>query len=280
MRVLLIEDEPLARQRLRLMLGEHADVQVVGECADAPDGIRTAHELRPDVLLLDIRLPGADGFAVLDGLRGLVPAPFVVFITAFADHAVRAFDESAVDYLLKPYNGVRLARSLERARRAMAARTTDALLGEVQALTRALRTGVAHPGARHEAMEASAVMSGPPGAAPGFPDRISVTVGKRVVFVPVDDIEWVEADRNYACLHAGKQQYLLRRTLSDLERVLDPVRFVRVHRSAIVRRDRVRELEPLPNGGARVTMRSGAVVPVAAAFRDRIIATRRTSVTK
>ena len=260
LRTLVVEDEPLARDRLRLMLGDHPNVEIVGECADAPDGVRTALDVRPDVLLLDIRLPGADGFEVLDGLRSLEPQPFVVFITAFADHAVRAFDENAVDYLLKPYNATRLARSLERARRAIAARTSEALVAEVKTLTRVLKqTGRIHASAP----------SLPEGRS-AYPDRFPVTVGRRVVFVPIADLEWVEADRNYVCLHVAKRQYLLRSSLAEIERQLDPARFVRVHRSAIVRRDLVRELEPLANGAARATMASGAIVPIAAGYRERL----------
>ena len=269
LRALIVEDEPLARERLRLMLAEHPDVEVVGECADAPGGIRVARESRPDVLLLDIQLPGADGFAVLEALRTLEPCPFVIFITAHADHAVRAFDENAVDYLLKPYNSARLARSLERARRAIAARTSDALISEVRALTTALRSPERGAGAASGVGTVPA--SGTPTAAPeGYPERFSVTVGRRIVFVPVDEVEWVEAERNYVCLHTAKRQYLFRATLADMERQLDRTRFVRVHRSAIVRRDRVREVEPLPNGTARATLASGAVVPVAPAYRDRL----------
>ena len=262
LRTLIVEDEPLARDRLRLMLADHPDVELVGECVDAPDGVRTALEVRPDVLLLDIRLPGADGFAVLDGLRSLEPPPFVVFITAFADHAVRAFDENAVDYLLKPYNAARLARSLERARRAITARTSDALVAEVKALTRVLEWGGRPDDAGGKSRHVEATYSA----------RFAVTVGRRVVFVPVTEVEWVEADRNYVCLHTTRKQYVLRSRIADVEQQLDPARFVRVHRSAIVRQDLVRELEPLANGGARATMASGAVVPVAAAYRDRLTA--------
>jgi len=266
LRTLVVEDEPLARDRLRLMLADHPDVEIVGECVDAPDGVRTALEVRPDVLLLDIRLPGADGFAVLDGLRSLEPPPFVVFITAFADHAVRAFDENAVDYLLKPYNAARLARSLERARRAITARTSDALVAEVKALTHVLQAG----------RQPDEVAVRPRESKTPYADRFAVSVGRRVVLVPVAEVEWVEADRNYVCLHTTGKQYVLRSRIADLEHQLDPARFVRVHRSAIVRRDLVRELEPLANGGARATMASGAVVQVAAAYRDRLSAILRT----
>ena len=231
LRTLIVEDEPLARDRLRLMIADHPDVEIVGECVDAPDGVRTALEVRPDVLLLDIRLPGADGFAVLEGLRSLEPPPFVVFITAFADHAVRAFDENAVDYLLKPYNAARLARSLERARRAITARTSDALVAEVRALTRVLESG-GRPddvGDRSRHVETTT-----------YSDRFAVTVGRRVVFVPVAEVEWVEADRNYVCLHTTRKQSVLRSRIADVEHQLDPARFVRVHRSAILRQDLVR----------------------------------------
>jgi DNA-binding LytR/AlgR family response regulator len=256
LRTLLVDDEPLARRRLRLMLADHADVEIVGECVDAGDALRTIREVHPDLVLLDVQMPGADGFSVMAALS-IVPRPFVVFVTAHAEHAARAFDVDAVDYLLKPYDEERLARSIDKARRAMATRSTDALAVEVRALTAAL-----HGSDRRDAHG---------NAGPSYLDRFAVTVGRRTLFVTVDEIDWIESDRNYVCLHAGDKHHLVRATIAALEAGLDPARFVRVHRSAIVRRDRVRELRRLPTGEWRAVMATGAAVAVSPRYRERLL---------
>jgi two-component system LytT family response regulator len=254
LRTLLVDDEPLARQRLRLMLADHADVEIIGECVDAGEALRTIQAMRPELVMLDVQMPGADGFSVMSALS-LVPRPFVVFVTAHAEHAARAFDVDAVDYLLKPYDEERLARSIEKARRALAARSTEILATEVRALTEALQSGE-----RRDAR-----------ARPAHLDRFAVTVGRRTMFVTVDEIDWIESDRNYVHLHAGDKHHLVRATIAALEAALDPTRFVRVHRSAIVRRDRVRELRQLATGEWRAVMATGAVVPVSPRYREKLL---------
>jgi two-component system LytT family response regulator len=227
-RVLLVDDEPLARQRLRHMLADHADITVAAEAEDVQQARDLVRSERPDLILLDIRMPGADGFSLVESLH-LTPMPYVIFVTAYAEHAVDAFDAEAVDYLLKPYDEERLARALERARGALARR------GPRQHL-----------------------------------DRFAVTLGPSTRYVPAKEVDWIEGHGNYAKLHVGKATHLVRTTLASLEQELDPTRFTRVHRSAIVALDRVRELRSLGGGEYRVLLADGTQVPMSQRYRDRL----------
>jgi two-component system, LytTR family, response regulator len=226
MRALIVDDEQLARDRLRTMLGDHPDVEIVGECARADEAIRAIRSERPDLVFLDVEMPGLDGFHVLDAMN-VTPAPFVVFVTAHADHAVRAFDRAAGDYLLKPYDDGRLARAVDRARVALEG--------------------------RRERLH-----------------RIAVSIGKRTIFVDVAAIDWIEARDNYACLHVGQRQHLVREPLSALEAGLDPKTFVRIHRSTIVRFDQIRELRNLGLGDHAVVLKDGTELPVGQKYRARL----------
>jgi two-component system, LytTR family, response regulator len=228
MRVVLVDDEPLARQRLRQMLADHADVIVTGEAEHVGEARELVRSERPDLVFLDIRMPGADGFALLEGLH-LTPMPYVVFVTAYAEHAVEAFDVEAVDYLLKPFDEERLARALERARSELAKRGPQ----------------------RHL-------------------ERFAVTAGQLTRYLAARDVDWIEGCGNYARLHVGKGTHLVRTTLAALERELDPARFTRVHRSAIVALDRVRELRSLGGGEYRVVLSDGTQVPMSQRYRDRL----------
>jgi two-component system LytT family response regulator len=227
-RVLLVDDEPLARERLRQMLADHADIAVIGEAEHVGQARELVRSERPDLILLDIRMPGADGFSLVEGLH-LTPMPYIIFVTAYAEHAVQAFDAEAVDYLLKPFDEERLARALERARAAIARRGS----------------------ARHL-------------------ERFAVTTGQLTRYVVAKDVDWIEGHGNYAKLHVGKGTHLVRTTLAALEQELDPTRFTRVHRSAIVALDRVRELRSLGGGEYRVLLMDGTQVPMSQRYRDRL----------
>jgi two-component system LytT family response regulator len=227
-RVLLVDDEPLARQRLRQMLADHADVEIVGEAEHVEQARELTRAERPDLILLDVRMPGPDGFALVDSLH-LTPRPYIIFVTAYAEHAVQAFDAAAMDYLLKPFDDERLARALERARAGIAQR------GPVRNM-----------------------------------DRFAVVFGRRTRYVPAGDVDWIEGSGNYAKLHVGRETHLVRSTLAALESELDPTRFARVHRSAIVALDRVRELQSLGGGEYRVVLRDGTQVPMSQRYRDRL----------
>jgi len=248
MKVIVVDDEPLARRRLKAMLAEQADIEVVAEYEDPEDALKVLPDSDADVLFLDIQMPELDGFQMLDRL-GSRPPPFVIFVTAHAEHAVRAFDADATDYLLKPYDRERLERSLDRARAALAATeaTNGGALGtQVRQLVDQLR-------------ERSVYL-----------DRVAVTMGRRTYFVSTRAIDWVQADRNYLRLHVGTKCHLIRSTISGIESRLDPTQFARVHRSFIVRIDHVKELRALVSGEYRVVLVDGTELPMSPQYRDRL----------
>jgi two-component system LytT family response regulator len=229
LRVVLVDDEPLARERLRSLLEAEADVELVAECADGVEAVAAVRSRRPDLVFLDVQMPGMDGFEVLDALD---PAtlPAIVFVTAYDRYALRAFDVHAVDYLLKPFDRRRFASALERAR--LDLRADDAgrrLLALVADLRRERRPQ----------------------------QRIVVKAAGRVFFLRPAEIDWMEAAGNYVRLHVGKKSHLVRETMKGLEDRLDPDTFVRIHRSRIVNLDRVRELQPWFHGEHLIVLTSG-----------------------
>ncbi|HTA73116.1 MAG TPA: LytTR family DNA-binding domain-containing protein [Gemmatimonadaceae bacterium] len=248
MKVMVVDDEPLARRRLKAMLAEQSDIEVVAEYEDPEDALKVLPDSEADVLFLDIQMPELDGFQMLDRL-GSRPPPFVIFVTAHAEHAVRAFDTDATDYLLKPYDRERLERSLDRARAALAATeaTNGGALGtQVRQLVDQLRERTV------------------------YLDRVAVTMGRRTYFVSTRAIDWVQADRNYLRLHVGTKCHLIRSTISGIESRLDPTQFARVHRSFIVRIDHVKELRALVSGEYRVVLVDGTELPMSPQYRDRL----------
>jgi two-component system LytT family response regulator len=228
-RAVIVEDEPLVRERLRTLLATHSDVQLVAECADGPSAVTTIVEQRPDVVLLDIQLPEFDGFAVLDAL----PAddrPRVIFVTAYDQYAIGAFEVNAVDYLLKPVDAARFDQALERARLRGLGKVSEADLGRLLESVRAGR---------------------------GYPDRVVVRTGTTSRFVNVPDIQWIEARGNYLRLHLSNAKHLVRETLRDFSARLDPSQFVRVHRSIVVNLGAIAAVEPYFHGEYVLTMRNG-----------------------
>lgn len=247
LRVLIVDDERPARAKLRRLVSAHGDV---GAIFEAPDGLRALEVIRgeaPDVVFLDVQMPGLDGFGVVEAIAPDA-CPRIVFVTAFDEYAVRAFDANAVDYLLKPYDAERFERAFERARRHV--RQEDAA-DERRRLERALAEQ------RRDA--------------PAAPlDRLLVEAGGRMVLLPLARVERLEADRNYVTVHAGAEEFRVRATLDRLEERLDPRAFVRVHRSAIVRVDQVAALEPWSHGDAVIVLRSGARLRLSRRYRDRL----------
>ena len=238
LRAFIVDDEPSARDRLRDLLEKQRDVEVAGESADVPGAlaaIREAPTGPPDVVFLDVQMPGADGFQLIDAV-GPRAMPAVVFVTAHEEHALRAFDVDAVDYLLKPFDEDRFTAALGRVRE------------ELQA--RALRRG----GERKKPL-----------------DRLPLRSAGRVSFLRVDHVEWVDAAHNYVRIHGiDGHTHLVRGAISDLETRLDPERFVRIHRSTIVNVDRVRELELTAHGGYVAILEGGQRLAVSRSFRDRL----------
>ena len=244
LRALIVDDEPVARRRLRRLLADESDVEIVGECGSAEDAKALLAERDVDLLFLDIQMPGEDGFAVVEAARG-EPKPFVVFVTAFEKHAVRAFEVDAADYLLKPFDRERVAHAVARVRRL---RERDGHAGLDAAGLRDLFERFTR--------------------GKSYRSRILIRSIGRVSFVPVEDVHWFEADGNYVRLHTDAGKPLVRETLSRLERELDPEKFVRVHRSAMVNLAHVRELERVATGDHALVLDTGARLTVSRSHRD------------
>jgi len=254
LRVIVVDDEPLARKRLRSLLGRHADVEVVRECAnglEAVDAIRADH---PDVLFLDVQMPGMSGLEVLDAV-GARAVPAVVFVTAFDQHAVGAFEHHALDYLLKPLDDRRFDATLTRVRERLAQHNASAVTDQ---LLRLLATRQAPAEGRSE----------PP--ARSYLSRIVIKSTGKVSFVEVADVDWIEADGDYLRLHAGRTSHLHRWTMTELEQHLDPREFVRIHRSTIVRLARVKQLEPYIRGEYVVLLHDGTRLKLSRGYRAQL----------
>lgn len=269
MRVLIVDDEAFARQRLRRLLGAEADVEVVGEAANGREAVALITTHNPDVVLLDVQMPRVDGFGVLRALDG--PAPLVIFVTAFDEHAVAAFNVHAFDYILKPVDPARFADALARAR-AQIAQSTAA---ERHAKLVSFLAGA--PGA--PADDALGASTGPAagagtgtgtGTARAPLDRLLVKEEGRMYFVPVSEIDWIEAFGNYARVHTGPRTHLIRETMATLERALDGRRFARIHRSTIVNLDRVRQMDLWGSGDYMVRLADGTQLKLSRWYRDRL----------
>ena len=239
LRVLIVDDEDLARRGLHRDLAALGGIDVVGECADGFEAVKAAADLRPDLVLLDIRMPRLDGFEVLSLLD---PGIAVVFVTAHDDHAVQAFEVNAVDYVMKPVDPERLARAVERARERLR---------------------------RREPMPVAAI--GAAVRAPGEPlSRILVRDGSRVHVIPVDDVDCVEAQDDYIAVHAGGKAHLKQQAIGDLEAALDPRRFVRIHRSWILNLDRLDRIELYAKDSRVAILKDGRRLPLSRAGHQRL----------
>lgn len=273
-RAAIVDDEELARDRLRRLLEREPDVEIVAEAAGGRDAVERILSTRPDVVFLDVKMPGLDGFGVLRALRadasgeaGSAGAlPLVVFVTAFDEHALRAFEVHAADYVLKPIDPDRFGEVVERLRgrhrEADVSRRYRELLRLLDQVEEPARP--AEPPA--EAAEAT-LQRGESRAA----DRLLVKSREKLFFVRTAEIDWIEAAGNYVKLHAGSRAPLVRETMSRLEETLDPGTFVRIHRSTIVNLDRVQEMEPWFSGEYLVTMADGTQLRMSRWYRDRVL---------
>ena len=250
-RALIADDEPLARGVVRGLLAGYADVEVVGESRNGVETLGAIRQLAPDLVFLDVQMPELDGFGVLESLAG-EGAPSVVFVTAYDDFAVRAFEEAALDYLVKPFTDERFHRTMARARRHAGGADSGELARSLTALM-----------ARVEARAKPA-----PG---GYLQRMLVSSGQRAVSVRVADVLWVEADDYYARLHTTGASFLVRQSLSSLEGQLDPARFVRAHRGAIVNIDRVREIIRGERGQLDLCLEDGSRIGVSERRREAVL---------
>jgi two-component system LytT family response regulator len=244
-RTLIVDDEPLARQRIRTLLEGDPDIEVLGECADGRLAVKAVRDQHPDLLFLDVQMPALDGFGVLEALAGQ-RLPAVIFVTAHDRYALRAFDVHAVDYLLKPFDKDRFRTALERAKGQIRRDQGGAVDQRLLDLLKDVR-------------EAKKPL-----------ERLVVKSSGRVYFVRVEDIDWIEAAGNYVRLHVGKEDHLLRESMAGLEARLDGTRFLRIHRSTIVHVERIRELQPAFHGDYAVILRDGTELTLSRGYRDRL----------
>jgi len=242
-RVVIADDEPLVRRGLRAFIGASPGLSLVGEARNGSEAVDVIRAQRPDFLFLDVQMPELDGFGVLEALAG-EPMPVIVFVTAYDEYAIRAFDVHAVDYLLKPFDEDRFRTALGRARSRLAEQRADTIDQRLEAVLSALR-------AREQ-----------------YADRLLVKSEGRVTVVQVDDVDWIEAADNYARVHTARGRYLVREPIKSLERKLNPRRFARVHRSAIVNLARVRELQPMFGGEYVIILSTGTKLTLSRGYRD------------
>ncbi len=255
-RTILVDDEPLAIQGMQLRLEAHADVEIIDTCVNGREAIRSIKTHKPDLVFLDIQMPGFDGFSVVQGLMEVEP-PLFVFVTAYSDHAIRAFEAQAMDYLMKPVEEARLADTLDRVRQRLAEKRGAE---EVDRLKEVLA---------EVAPDAAADMhDGDQLSANRFEKLINIKDRGQIFRVDVDTIESVEAAGDYMCIKTSDNTLILRETMKDLEKRLDPRRFQRVHRSTIVNLDLVKEVKPHTNGECFLVLGSGAQVKVSRSYRD------------
>jgi two-component system LytT family response regulator len=242
-RAIVVDDEPLARQRLRLLLSEEGDLEIVGECEDGIEAVAQITASKPDLLFLDVQMPEMDGFEVLQKVpREMLP--IVIFTTAYDEHALRAFDAHALDYLLKPFKPERLKQAVQRARE---------LIANKQA-------GAAARGLLELLSERS--------TANNYLSRLAVKTPDRVIFVNVEEIDAIEAAGKYAVVHVGKENHVLRETMNSLESNLPPDRFLRISRSVIVNISRVQELQPMFKGENVIVLKNGKRYPTTRPLRE------------
>jgi two-component system LytT family response regulator len=237
LRAVIVDDEELARGYLRELLREHPEIEIAAECTNGFEAVKAIAESAPDLLFLDVQMPKLDGFEVLELIE---PGPAVVFTTAYDQYAIRAFDAQAADYLLKPFDSERFERALERAKTRLRGRRPSADLAAVR----------------------------PPGQRP---ERIVVKDGTRVHVIPLDKLDYAEAQDDYVALHSGGKQYLKQQPIASLEAALDPARFVRIHRSVIVNLERVARIEPYGKESRLAILSDGARLPVSRAGYARLL---------
>jgi two-component system, LytTR family, response regulator len=244
LRALIVDDEALARTALVRLLKRERDVSLIGQCGDGETAVSTIRQAQPDIVFLDVQMPEMDGFQVVEAI-GAERMPVTIFVTAFDQYAIRAFDANAVDYLLKPFAPDRLTRALSRAReRCLGRQDKEAAQRLFSLLDSRLQSDYAQ--------------------------RLAVATGGRIMFVPVADIDWIEAEGNYARLHVSRKTFDVRETLQALMEKLDPREFIRIHRSTIVNARRIREVQPWFQGSHIVVLQSGEELRMSRYQRDAV----------
>jgi len=245
-RALIIDDEPLARERIKQLLVNENDVEIVGE---SPDGLRAIYDIRkkePDLIFLDIQMPEMDGFDVLE-MIDTDYVPQVIFVTAYDKYAIRAFEVHALDYLLKPFDKERFKKALNRAVEHIKLKKNDGFESRLDALIDEIKP-------ERKSME-----------------RLLVKTGGRIYFIRTDEIDWIESAGNYVILHTTKEKHMIRDTMRNMEKKLDSNKFIRIHRSAIVNVSCIKEIQPYCKGESCVLLKDGTQLPLSRKYRDNLI---------
>jgi two-component system, LytTR family, response regulator len=245
LRTMIVDDEPLARERLASLLSAEQDIEVIGQCRDGEEAVLGIQQHKPDLVFMDVQMPALNGFEVIDAV-GSEHMPLVIFVTAYDQHALRAFQVRALDYLLKPFDRERFSEALQRARKQIEREETGDLGRRLLALVKDLRKD--QPRA----------------------ERLVVKSGGRLFFLRADEIDWIEAAGNYVRLHVGNTSHLLRETMNAIEGRLDPEKFFRIHRSRIVNMERIQELQPWLNGEYSVLLRTGTRLTLSRGYREKL----------
>jgi two-component system LytT family response regulator len=255
-RTILVDDEPLAIQGLQLRLEKYEDVEIVETCSNGREAIRAIKTHKPDLVFLDIQMPGFDGFSVVQGMMEVEP-PLFVFVTAYSDHALRAFEADALDYLMKPVDEVRLADTMERVRLRLAEKRGAEEVGRLKEVLAEVAPDAVDVDGVEDAHSSNR-----------YEKLINIKDRGQIFRVDVDTIEKIDAAGDYMCIYTGDNTLILRETMKDLEKRIDPRRFQRVHRSCIVNLDLVRQVKPHTNGECFLVLDSGSQVKVSRSYRD------------
>ena len=247
-RTLIIDDVQLARERLKRCLADHPDVEIVGECDNGETAVKSVRALEPDLIFLDVQMPALDGFGVLEVLKK-ERMPVVIFVTAYNEYAIQAFEVNALDYLLKPVDCERLGKAVQRAKTHLAQPPAgDDLDNRFRAMLEDIKSG-------SKSLK-----------------RLTIKLTGRTILLPTDEIDWIETYGNYLKVHAGRESHLIRGTMQSLETKLDPERFVRVHRSVIVNIEKVKEIYPRSNGDQDLVLQNGRQLMLSRNYRDKFFA--------
>lgn len=263
-KAVIVDDEPLARKGLAIRLQAFPEVEIIGECVNGTSAVEQIPQLQPDLVFLDIQMPGLNGFQVINQLKELgQPLPQIVFVTAYDSYAIKAFEIHALDYVLKPVDEERLQAALDKVQAHLAASQEEAhkqkLAGLVASFTGDDCEEILRKLADGESIEAQS-----------YPEIMAIKDGSQVTRVPVKDIRWIDAAGDYMCVHAGESTHIMRRTMKDLEKDLDPKRFVRVHRSAIVNIAYVSKLVSHISGEYHLILDEGTELKVSRSHRDQV----------
>ncbi|MCW5957200.1 MAG: response regulator transcription factor [Pyrinomonadaceae bacterium] len=245
-RTMIIDDEPLARERVKRFLRDEDEIEIIGECSNGVDAVGAIKEKKPDLVFLDIQMPEKNGFEVIRSLSGKY-LPTVVFVTAYDQYALQAFDVHALDYLLKPFTRERLHRAVMRAREQIDGKRFGRIDERLTSLIADLKTEKK------------------------YLERLVVKTTGRVFFLKSDEIDWIEAAGNYVKLHVGRETHMIRETMNGIETKLDPDRFLRIHRSTVVHIDRIKELHPMFSGDYAVILRDGTELALSRNYRERFV---------